>query len=684
VRNRCRFRSPRSLGTLMAASSIGKRGDAHESRRREMVSPWIAAHGISDKRVLAAMGDVPRHAFVPEGLEIRAYEDAPLPIGSGQTISQPYVVARMLEALELSGDERVLEVGTGSGYAAAVLSKLAREVHTVERIGELARAAAERLMTLGYANVHVHEGDGSQGWVKAEPYDAIVVAAAGPRLPRDLLRQLAEGGRLVMPVGEQEGQVLVRIRRVDGGFETEDLEMVRFVPLIGVGGWPEETAKSVSELAHAQGVPGLIRECSEPIEDIDEVDLAKFLDRVGSARVVLLGEATHGTAEFYRMRTRVTRELVLRRGFDVVAVEADWPDASRVDRYVRSLPPTEHHFTPFARFPTWIWRNREAHELVEWLRACNAERLKPPQRVAFFGLDLYSLFTSAQAVIAYLRTIEPPAAKAAIARYGLLTPWQLDPAAYGQAVLAGRAESCEDDVVTMLRELLERRIDYARRDGYRFFDAAQNARLVVDAERYYRAMYRGARESWNLRDQHMFETLNAILDERGPSSKAIIWAHNTHCGDAAATEMGRRGEINLGLLCRQHFGDDAYAVGFGTDHGTVVAAHDWDAPGEIVRVRPAHALSHERLFHESKLPALLLPLRQPVRETVRDELSRSRLERAIGVVYRPETEVQSHYFEARLAQQFDEFVWFDRTQALEALPTPEQLRGMPDTYPFGL
>jgi protein-L-isoaspartate(D-aspartate) O-methyltransferase len=384
------------------------------------------------------------------------------------------------------------------------------------------------------------------------------------------------------------------------------------------------------------------------------------------------------------MRARLTRELVLRRGFDVVAVEADWPDASTLDRYVRDLPVAEHRFAPFTRFPTWMWRNRETEQLTEWLRAYNHERGDVSRRVAFFGLDLYSLFTSTRAVIAYLKTVDPDAAAAAVARYGLLTPWQLDPAAYGMAVLTGSAESCEDEVVSMLLELLQNRLAYSRLDGYRFFDAAQNAKLVVDAERYYRAMYRGSRESWNLRDGHMFETLRAILDERGPGSKAIVWAHNSHCGDASATEMGRRGETNIGQLCRRHFGEDVYIVGFGTDHGTVRAAHDWDEPGEVVQVRPAHALSHERLFHETGVPAFLLALRHPFHEALRDELSRDRLERAIGVVYRPETELQSHYFDAQLARQFDELIWFDETHALEELPAAGRARGLPERHPFAL
>jgi len=654
-------------------------GDWLAAERRRLVDAWIAGRGITDARVLAAMKEVPRHAFVPVELRDRAYEDAPLPIGLGQTISQPYVVARMAEALELQGHERVLEIGTGSGYAAAVLGRLARDVHTVERFDELATGASRCLAAIGCTNVHVHVGDGSQGWRNAEPYDAIVVAAGGPRLPWELLRQLAPGGRLVMPVGEREGQVLVRVRRTPSGFEREDLEMVRFVPLVGVEGWPEDEGRSPVAPPRNAAVPQLLRECGEPIDDIDEVPLDSLLDRIGDARVVLLGEATHGTSEFYRMRARITRELVLRRGFDVVAVEADWPDASSLDRQVRGLPPSEHRFTPFERFPRWMWRNRETLELIEWLKAYNADR-PLPRRASFFGLDLYSLFTSARAVIAYLKTVDPQAAQAALARYGLLTPWQLDGAAYGRAVITGRARSCEPEVVQILQDMLAQRLAYARRDGYRWFDGARNATLVVDAERYYREMYRGSRQSWNLRDRHMAECLWAILEDRGPASRAVVWAHNSHCGDAAATEMGHRGEINVGFLCRERLGERVYNIGFGTDHGTVMAAHEWDDPGEVVRVRPAHALSHERLFHETSVPAFLLALRQPVRDAVREELSASRLERAIGVVYRPETEVESHYFEAQLARQFDEYVWFDRTSAVT--PLPEAVEGREAAAPI--
>jgi protein-L-isoaspartate(D-aspartate) O-methyltransferase len=368
------------------------------------------------------------------------------------------------------------------------------------------------------------------------------------------------------------------------------------------------------------------------------------------------------------MRTRITQQLVLRHGFSGVAVEADWPDAAAVNRTVCGLPPRPRRWVPFTRFPTWMWRNREVQALIEWLRAYNHEARRT---VSFSGLDLYSMYISAHEVVHYLDRVDPVAARAARERYGRLTPWQDDPAAYGRAALLGRMKSCEDDVVAMLRDLLARRIDYAAQDGDEFFDAAQNARVVADAEAYYRAMYYGSVASWNLRDQHMFDTLNALLAHRGPDSRLVVWEHNSHVGDAAATEMAVRGEHNIGHLSRTAFGDRVYIVGFGTDHGTVAAADDWDEPMLRMQVRPARPDSYERLCHDAQVPAFLLHLRDPVRRALRDELTEPRLERAIGVVYRPATELQSHYFQAILPLQFDEYVWFDETTAVSPLPMGE-------------
>jgi protein-L-isoaspartate(D-aspartate) O-methyltransferase len=679
----------RCVAAVVGVDLASLRGMLPQERSR--LVDLLSRRGIRGAATLEAFRTVPREEFVSDALAEFAYEDSPLPIEGGQTISQPYVVAMTIEALGLRGSDRVLEIGTGSGYAAAILGHIASEVYTVERIDSLATSAAARLSRLGFDNVHVQCADGSLGWPEHAPYDAIAVAASSPSVPQALLEQLAIGGRLVIPVGPREDdQQLVRVTRVSADeYRRDPIEDVRFVPLIGEQGWGEAPVVLAGRVRVGAGgaVATLIREAAEPVRDIEGASVEALLERIADARVVLLGEATHGTSEFYRMRARITKELIARRGFQFVAVEADWPDAARIDDYVLGGPRrSSYEFTPFERFPSWMWRNEEVATFVDWLRAYNADQHDPSLRASFHGLDLYSMFTSIAVVLAYLDEVDPEAGTVARRRYGLLTPWQRDPAAYGAAVLAGRYESSEAAVVAMLRELIARRLDYAVRDGARFFDAAQNARVVAGAERYYRAMYYGGAASWNLRDSHMQDTLESLIAFHGAGSKGIVWAHNSHVGDASATEMGAQGEHNIGQLCRARFGRDAYIVGFATDRGTVAAASDWDEPMQTMQVRPAHPESYERVLHDSGVPAFTLPLRAPARRALRDELAQPRLERAIGVVYRPETELASHYFQANIVDQFDEVIWFDETRAVRPLPTGGRPRSVepPDTYPFGV
>jgi protein-L-isoaspartate(D-aspartate) O-methyltransferase len=651
--------------------------------RHEMVEEAIFARGVRSELVLNAMRKVPREAFLPHELREFAYEDSPLPIEAEQTISQPYIVAFMTEALALRGGEKVLEIGAGSGYAAAVLAEIAGEVYTVERIGQLAEKAASTLADRGYRNVHVLHGDGTKGWPEHAPYDGIIVAAGGPKIPESLKQQLKIGGRLVIPVGrDPKLQELVRVTRIsENEYRSEDLADVRFVPLVGQEGWaPAERAPAKPRPRPAASLASNIATACEPFETPETVRLDRLLARIGDARIVLLGEASHGTSEFYRMRERISRELIANRGFRFVAIEGDWPDAARVDHYVRHLeyPPSE--WTAFARFPTWMWRNNEVRAFVDWLRSHNAP-LDAAERAAFHGLDLYSLYDSIRAVLKYLDEVDPASARVARERYGCLTPWQSDPATYGHAALTGSYPTCESEVAVVLTDLLHKRRAYAERDGERFMDAVQNARLITNAEQYYRVMYYGSRASWNLRDSHMFGTLKTLLAFYGPRSKVIVWAHNSHIGDASATEMSSRGEYNLGQLCRKEFGNLVYAIGFGTHAGTVAAASHWDGPMEIKQVVPSLAESYERLFHESGVPNLCLDLRQALNGP--EGLNKPRLERAIGVIYRPETELASHYFQAVLPRQFDEYVWFDQTKAIAPFET-KTLEEMPDTYPFGL
>jgi erythromycin esterase-like protein len=438
----------------------------------------------------------------------------------------------------------------------------------------------------------------------------------------------------------------------------------------------------VEPRAPRPGLPTRLREAIEPLPDIDDPAFGEAFDRYADCRVVLLGEASHGTSEFYRARAAITKRLVERPGFRIVALEADWPDVAVIDRHVRHRAPNADAAPPFTRFPTWMWRNAEVAALFRWLRRFNEARAAH-DRAGVYGLDLYSLNASIRAVIDYLDARDPDAAAVARERYACLMPWVKDPAHYGLAALTQGQARCEAAVLAMLRDMLERRMELARRDGVEWFEAEQNARLVANAENYYRAMYRGAAESWNVRDAHMAETLLQVLRARGESSRAVVWAHNSHIGDARFTDMGRtRGEFNLGQLCREHFGRDAALIGFGTHTGTVAAADDWDAPMRVMSVKPSMDGSVERLFVDAGQPRGVLHLRgaDPALNT---ELAAERLERFIGVIYRPHTERWSHYAEVSLPAQFDAYVWFERTRALDALEGPHT-GGVPETYPFGV
>lgn len=659
---------------------------------RQRLVDQIRRQGIRDERVLDAVAQVRREAFVPPELEEFAYRDSPLPIGNEQTISQPFVVALMALVLDLKPTDRVLEVGTGSGYAAAVLSHLCAEVYSIERFEELADSAKARLIAEGFTNVHVRHGDGTRGWSDEAPFDAITVAAGGRDAPPPLLNQLVTGGRLVIPLGPQKSsQTLTRITKVGKDqFEEEDLGGVRFVPLIGISGWDGEESDWVGSPGPAgltePAIAKRIADVAERFDDIDSADLSPLLERIGDCPLVLIGEASHGTSEFYEMRARITRELIMHKQFDFVAIEADWPDASRIDRHVRQDIGDQPTWQAFSRFPTWMWRNQETLGFIDWLHDYNQDRTDPETKVGFHGLDLYSLHTSLQRVLEYLNNVDPDTADIARQRYGCLTPWQEDPQSYGLAAITGKYRDCEEEAVAILRDLLDRRLDYTLQDGTRYFDATRNAQLVVDAEKYYRMMYYGGVESWNLRDQHMFDTLQSLREfygEKDGPAKGIIWAHNSHLGDASATEMGKRGEWNIGQLCREEFGNSAYLIGQGTDHGTVAAASAWDQPVETKRVRPSHDDSYEYLCHQSEASRFFLPLRQGSDSDLVEALRPSRLQRAIGVIYRPETELQSHYFHARMPHQFDEWIWFDETQAIHSLHETETRRHPPG-HPFAL
>jgi len=485
-------------------------------------------------------------------------------------------------------------------------------------------------------------------------------------------------------------------------------------PFLAVGHWYEDFSQTTDDEVRnllsrqqrpdsegaqpAQATPDatlldVVRNAAHPLTGAAG-DYDPLMELIGDARFVLLGEASHGTHEFYRERAQITKRLIKEKGFTAVAVEADWPDAYRVNRYVRNASDdvdAQEALSDFRRFPRWMWRNVDVVELVEWLRAYNDALSPGARRTGFYGLDLYSLHASMKAVMQYLERVDPEAAKRARARYACFDHFGPDPQVYGLIAATDRSKSCRDEVVGQLVELQGRATNYARRDGPtaedELFYAEQNARLVKDAEEYYRSMFFEEVSSWNLRDGHMVETLDALVAQLGRQdgpAKIVVWAHNSHLGDARATEMGQRGELNIGQLVREKHGRDAVLVGCTTHHGTVTAASEWGGVAERKHVRPALQGSCEALFHTALAARFLLTWR--INGAVSDALRDPRLERAIGVIYRPETERISHYFPARLPDQFDAVLHFDETRAVEPLEyTAEWEAGeVPETFPFAV
>jgi len=423
------------------------------------------------------------------------------------------------------------------------------------------------------------------------------------------------------------------------------------------------------------------------------MDLDRLIDEVGQARFVLVGEGSHGTHEFYQTRARITQRLIEEKGFGAVVVEADWPDAWRVSRWVRGFDDdrdADIALSGFKRFPQWMWRNEDVLEFVQWLRRWNDSLAGSRLKVGFYGMDLYSLYTSVEEVLKYLEKVDPAAARRARFRYSCLGHFGEDPQAYGYAASFDLSKSCEDEVVAQLVELRRRASEYAERDGRvaedEYFYAEQNARSIANAERYYRSMFEGSVESWNVRDRHMVETLEALVDyldgQAGPT-KAVVWAHNSHLGDAWATEMGERGEVNVGQLVRERWGmEQTRLVGFSTHTGTVTAATNWDEPAQTKRVRPSLEGSWERVFHDVSGNFLLMLRGMSDGELMREE----RLERAIGVIYRPQTERISHYFGARIGEQFDAVIHIDQTSAVRPLEVMGQVAPVEEeeTFPTGI
>jgi erythromycin esterase-like protein len=440
----------------------------------------------------------------------------------------------------------------------------------------------------------------------------------------------------------------------------------------------------------------LIREHAHRLCALDDVDT--LLRLVGHSRFVLMGEATHGTQEFYRLRTELSRRLIVDKGFDAVAVEADWPAALRASRYAQggdSDTTAEAALRGFERFPRWMWRNTDIADWLQWLRQRNLSVPEASAQVGFFGLDLYSLRDSMSSVLDYLGKVDPAAQRRARERYACFDDLADEPQRYAQAVTFGLRKDCERVVLQQLRELCVDAAGQLRDDGTastdELFYAQQNARVVRNAEAYYRSIFDRRANPWNLRDRHMAETLRELdlylTRQRGRPARIIVWAHNSHIGDARATDAHKRGQWNLGQLVREeHDGEDnAFLLGFTTHTGTVAAASDWNAPVDFKAVLPSRADSFERLLHDSGLDRFVLPLRH-ASTALCQALARERLERAIGVIYRPDTERWSHYGGASLSHQFDAVVHLDRTRALQPLDPAQVVHptAEPETYPSGM
>ncbi len=415
-------------------------------------------------------------------------------------------------------------------------------------------------------------------------------------------------------------------------------------------------------------------------------DLDAVLDQIGDGRYVLIGEASHGTSDFYRWRAELSKRLIVERGFSFVAVEGDWPDCYRVNRYVRGQPDSGNDayevLHAFERWPTWMWANREVVEFITWLREHNETRA-PAARAGFYGLDVYSLYESMAEVVRYLEEVDPGAASAARRAYSCFEPYYDDVQEYARAT-ALVPTSCEDEAVSILAALRRMAPEYAEDGPEAYFNAEQNALVARGAELYYRTMIRGGPGSWNVRDHHMVDTLERLMHLHGPLARGIVWEHNTHIGDARFTDMARAGMVNTGQLVRQRHGEEGVVLlGFGSYQGTVIAAEEWGLPMQRMRVPEARGDSYEALMHRVGVPEFLLVFDGsddggvPGLDVVRGH-------RAIGVVYDPTHERWGNYVPTLLPRRYDSFVFLDHTGALDPLHMPVRVTGEPpETYPSG-
>ncbi len=638
------------------------------------ITEQLEDKGISNKLLLEAFQDIPEAFFLSETLHPYFYEDVRIEKSLEKTEPRVIVVARMLEQLKIKEEDKILITGVDSIYILVVLSKIYKNVYNIETNETYANWATEVLKAVEINNVHIKTDNPEIGWKEEGPFNAILIASAFKEIPNTIKKQLAIGAKLIAPVGPDWAHVLLEVtKRVsENDYVSKALRDNYYIPNPKILPKISKETYTETEIIDEIGINSI------PFKTIKKFPMDGLLERIGNAKVVLLGEASHGTSEFYLTRQEITKALIEKKGFNFVCAEADWSDAEQINNYVKNEY-TAQNWLPFARFPEWMWKNKEVLDFVEWLKKYNAKR---NNTIGFYGLDLYGLENSIDLVINYLQKIDPELAKIAKNRYACITPYMSNPTVYGKLVTTNTLESCEKDVIDMLFDLLKNKNKLNHTKEY--FYAYQNATVVVDAERYYKAMYYGSAESWNLRDFHMFYTLKSLLSFFGKDSKTVVWAHNSHIGNALATEMYARGEINIGHLCKEHFGSKSYHIGFGTNTGTVAASKNWGEKMNKMPIKDAVDNSYENLCNKTNVSNFTLPLREEHTEKkLRDFLSVPRLQRAIGVVYKPETELRSHYYKSILPYQFDEYIWFNKTKAITPLETKTSITKLIDIHPFG-
>src|SRR6202163_4117550 len=640
------FRDRRDAGRLLAEKL------AAYANRRDVLVLALPRGGVPVAYEVARALGAPLDVFVVRKLGVPGYEE--LAMGAVAT-----------GGVRVLNDQLVERLGIPEHIIDAVAARERRELARRERLYRGGRPPPDaRGRTVILVDDGLATGATMHAAIQAlrQQNPARIVVAVPTASPETCEEMKARADDVICAITPEPFQAVGRWYQDFS--QTSDVEVAA---LLARPSTPENDGASKSPTADSALINAL-RETAYPLAGSAR-DYDPLIGRIGEARFVLLGEASHGTHEFYCERAEITKRLIAEKDFTAVAVEADWPDAYRLNRYVRGASDdvdAVEALADFRRFPTWMWRNTVVVEFIEWLRAHNAVLPPGAERVGFYGLDLYSLRASTKAVLRYLEKVDPEAARRARERYSCFDHFGEDTQAYGLMTRLNLSKSCEEEVVSQLVELQRRAADYARRDGRvredELFYAEQNARLVKNAEAYYRSMFLEEVSSWNLRDRHMAETLDALvgyLGRKTSRAKVVVWEHNSHLGDARATEMGRRGELNVGQLVREKHACQAVLVGFTTHHGTVTAASDWGKPAERKRVRPALAGSYETLFHAVRRDRFLMILNDS--DVMVQQLGVPRLERAIGVIYRPETERQSHYFRARLPAQFDAVLHCDET-----------------------